>query len=217
MYAARDLLRRMGLNIREVQCNCSYEMLDVRSLLDGVGPDGPAKQPDWASKPPAPRTVRIFLASANELTSDRDAFELHFRRENDRYQATGQYLEIVRWENFLAAVSHTRKQDDYNLVIKECDIFVSLFATKAGKFTEEEFDTAYAQFKSDGVPTIFTFFKDVQVSTGSLRREDMESLWAMQKKLDGLGHIYTNYANTADLNLRFTQQLQKMPDKGMLK
>jgi hypothetical protein len=217
MYDARDLLRRMEKNIREVQCNCSYEMLDVRSLLDGVAPDSPAKQPDWASKPPAPRTVRIFLASSNELKPDRDAFELHFRRENDRYQATGQYLEIVRWENFLDAVSHTRKQDDYNQAIKECDIFVSLFATKAGKFTEEEFDTAYAQFKSDGVPTIFTFFKDEQVNIGSLRPEDMGSLWAMQKKLDGLGHFYTNYQNTADLNLRFTQQLQKMTDKGMLK
>ena len=210
MFEARDLLRRVVKNIAEVECNCSYEKMQVSQLLDGVAAAETASQPDWASKAPAPRTIRIFLASSNELETERDAFELHFRRENDRYQATGQYLEIIRWENFLDAVSASRKQDDYNQAIKDCDIFVSLFATKAGKFTEEEFDTAYAQFKTDGVPTIFTFFKDVPISTSKARREDLESLWQMQDKLAKLGHFYTNYENTQDLLLRFSQQLQKI-------
>lgn len=178
MYEERNLLRRIGKDISHVECECSFEMRGVRTLLEGVDAGAAAKQPDWAkhSKAPVPRTIRIFLASSNELSADRDAFELHCLRENHRSQTTGQYLEIVRWENFLDAVSSTRKQDDYNQAIRDCDIFVSLFATKAGKFTEEEFDTAYAQFKNDGVPTIFTFFKDVPTTTASLRREDINSL-----------------------------------------
>ncbi len=217
MFEASNLLRRIERNVLQVECNCSYEMMKVRQLLDGVSVGEAASQPEWASKAPAPRNIRIFLASSNELLLDRDAFELHFRRENDRYQATGQYLEIIRWENFLDSVSITRKQDDYNQAIRDCDIFVSLFATKAGKFTEEEFDTAYAQFKTDGLPTIFTFFKDVAISTGSARREDLTSLWNMQDKLAKLGHFYTGYQNTEDLLLRFSQQLQKLTDLGKLK
>ena len=216
MFEERNLLRRLEKNKFEVECECSLDKIDIRILLDGVATGTPAQQPAWASKAPPPRTVRIFLASSNELLTDRDAFELHFRQENDRYQATGQYLEIIRWENFLDAVSPTRKQDDYNQSIKDCDIFLSLFATKAGKFTEEEFDTAYAQFKTDGVPTIFTFFKDVPLTTASARREDMESLWNMQAKLAALGHFYTNYENTQDLLLRFSRQLKILTDQGKL-
>ncbi|MEN9868861.1 MAG: hypothetical protein RL748_4451, partial [Pseudomonadota bacterium] len=127
-----------------------------------------------------------------------------------------QYLEITRWENFLDAVSPTRKQDDYNQAIKDCDIFVSLFGTKAGKFTKEEFDTAYAQFKTDGVPAIFTFFKDVTITTATLSRKDINSLLSMKAKLAKLGHFHTSYENTQDLLLRFSQQLQTLTAQGKL-
>ncbi len=60
---------------------------------------------------------------------------------NDRLRKEGLYLQIVRWENFLDAMSETRLQDEYQEV-RECDIFVSLFMTKTGTFTEEEFDVA---------------------------------------------------------------------------
>ncbi|MBU1621136.1 MAG: hypothetical protein KJ556_01835 [Gammaproteobacteria bacterium] len=216
MFEERNLLRRVEKKVFEVDCDCSFEKVKVQLLLDGVGGFTAATLPDWASKEPATRTIKIFLASSEELLSDRDAFELHFRRENDRYRVTGYYLEIVRWENFLDSVSNTRKQDDYNKAIRECDIFVSLFATKAGQFTAEEFDTAYAQFKTDGVPSIFTFFKDSQISTGNVQREDMQSLWDMKDKLAMLGHFYTSYKSDADLLLSFSQQLQKMTDQGKL-
>lgn len=216
MFEERNLLRRVEKNVFEVDCDCSFEKVKVLRLLDGVGEFTAATLPDWASKEPATRTIKIFLASSEELLSDRDAFELHFRRENDRYRVTGYYLEIVRWENFLDSVSNTRKQDDYNQAIRECDIFVSLFATKAGQFTAEEFDTAYAQFKTDGVPSIFTFFKDSQISTGTVQREDMKSLWDMKDKLAELGHFHTSYQSAADLLLSFRQQLQKMTDQGKL-
>ncbi|MBC3831688.1 hypothetical protein H8K33_09225 [Undibacterium amnicola] len=219
MFEERNLLRRIEKNVSQVECECSLEKVDVRMLLDGVHAGETADQPDWAknSKLSTPRTVKIFLASSNELLADRDSFELHFRRENDRYQATGQYLEIIRWENFLDSVSSTRKQDDYNDVINDCDVFVSLFSTKAGKYTAEEFEIAYSQFKLKGLPKILTFFKDESITTGSLRREDIQSLWDMKDKLAKLGHFHTAYDNTQDLLLRFKQQLQKMTDKGMLK
>jgi internalin A len=43
-------------------------------------------------------------------------------------------------------MSETRLQDECNKAIRDCDIFVSLFLTKTGKFTEEEFDVSHQQF-----------------------------------------------------------------------
>ena len=78
------------------------------------------------------------------------------------------FLELIIWEDFLDALSPTRKQDDYNKAICECDLFVMLFATKVGKYTEEEFETAFQQFKATSKPLIFTYFKDTPPSTARI-------------------------------------------------
>jgi internalin A len=107
-------------------------------------------------------------------------------------------------------MSETRLQDEYNKELRSCDIFVSLFFTKTGKFTEEEFDTAHRQFKDTGLPRIYTFFKDADIKTGSAREEDLNSLWAFQKKLRSLGHFYTMYNDIEHLKRQFRDQLDKV-------
>src|SRR5262249_28588646 len=139
-FAQRHLLRRKEDNRLKVECPRSYEDVDVLELLDGIRVD---KLPGWANEEQraTPRSLmRIFLASSAELREDRDAFDLYFRQQNDQLRKKGGYLEIVRWESFLDAMSDTRLQDEYNKAIRDCDIFVCLFFTKTGKFTEEEFD-----------------------------------------------------------------------------
>ena len=114
-------------------------------------------------------TIRIFLASSAELEKDRDEFDLYFRQQNDHLKKQGIYLEPVRWEHFLDAMSKTRLQDEYNRALRDCDIVVSLFKTKDGKFTEEEFDVAWANFQATDKPGIFTFFRDFQLSGDEIR------------------------------------------------
>jgi internalin A len=186
-------------------------------LLDGIKLDN---LPGWANEAPnatsqvavaAPfREIRIFLASSSELCEDRDEFDRYFLRQNSQLRKKGFYLEIIRWEDFLDAMSETRLQDEYNKAIRECDIFVGLFFTKTGKFTEEEFNVAHRQFKSSGRPLIYTFFRNADIKTGSARKEDLVSLWAFQEKLDKLGHFYTRYDNIEHLKLRFGDQLDKI-------
>ncbi len=218
MFEERNLLRRIEKNVLQVECECSLEKVDVRMLLDGVAAGNSADLPEWAKQSTQNKikVVRIFLASSNELLDDRDAFELHFLRNNYRYRETGQYFEIVRWENFFNAMSPTRKQDDYNRALEECDVFVSLFATKAGKFTEEEFDAAFAHFKAKGLPYVYTFFRNTPLETATLERKDLQSLWAMQDKIAEHGHFYTHYKDENDLNLQFAKQLQMLTEKGLL-
>jgi len=205
-FSHKELLRRKEHRRLKVECGRSYEEVDVLELLDGIKME---KTPAWAS----PRTVRIFLASSSELREDRDEFDFYFRRHNDQLIKRGLYLEIVRWEYFLDAMSETRLQDEYNKAIRECDIFVCLFFTKAGKFTEEEFDVAFKTFKENGKPLIFTFFKNAAVKVGSLTANDLQSLETIQKKLKNLGHFYTSYEDAKDLKLQFREQLDKVMEQ----
>jgi hypothetical protein len=161
-------------------------------------------------------TQKIFLASSSELKEDRKEFEIFINRKNKGWVDRGVFLKLVLWEDFLDAVSKTRLQDEYNKAIRECDVFVMLFWTKVGQYTEEEFETAFGQFQATNKPFIFTYFKDVEISTGSANKKDLMSLGAFQEKLDALGHFYTRYKNINELNFHFDQQLDKLAASGFI-
>jgi hypothetical protein len=161
-------------------------------------------------------TKKLFLGSSAELKEDRREFEIFIGRKNKDWVTKGVFLELVIWEDFLDAVSQTRLQDKYNKAIRECDLFVMLFWTKVGQYTEEEFETAFGQFKSTNKPFIFTYFKDTEVSLAGVNREDLKSLWAFQEKLSSLGHFYTVYKNVDELKFKFNQQLDKLASNGFI-
>lgn len=216
-FEQKRLLQRKKDGKLTIECPTSYEEVAVLELLDGIS----FKQlPGWADYrqdlntvnrgvEADEHTIKIFLASSSELKEDRDAFDLYFRQQNDELRKRGLYLQIVRWENFLDAMSETRLQDEYNTEVKNCDIFVSLFFTKTGKFTEEEFDSAHQQFKEAGKPTIYTFFNNAQVNMNDINDEVL-TLLAFKKKLADLGHFYTGYDNIEHLKRQFKDQLEKL-------
>jgi hypothetical protein len=88
-----------------------------------------------------------------------------------------------------------------------------LFFTKVGRYTEEEFETAFGQFKATHKPFIFTYFKHAPHTAS---RADQQSLWAFQDKLKALGHFQTEYTNAAELKLHFSQQLDKLVANGFI-
>lgn len=159
---------------------------------------------------------KIFLASSAELKVDREKFELQINRINKGWVANGVFLELVVWEDFLDALSQTRLQDEYNKSISQCDVFVMLFWTKVGNYTEEEFERAFRQFKATNKPFIFTYFKDAPVSTGSVDEDGLMSLLQFKKKLASLGHFYTPYKSIEGLQLHFGDQLDKLVANGFI-
>jgi hypothetical protein len=193
-----------------VECPDSYEDVSVLEVLDGLKLEA---LPAWAN--PDSRTIKIFLASSSELREDRDAFELHFLRKNKDFRCQGFDVEVIRWETSLDAMSVTRSQDEYNEGVRKSDIFVSLFKTKVGKYSEEEFDEAHTTFMDKKKPLIYTYFKDVQVNTASIT-EEFTTILAFKKKLANLGHYPTSYASIEDLKLQFQQQLDKLIDEGKI-
>ena len=221
-FEQKRLLQRKRDGKLKVECPTSYEDVDVLELLDGISVKtlpGWAKEEDHKitqskiqTQKSAQRTIKIFLASSSELLKDRDDFELYFLRQNNHQKNFK--LEIIRWENFLDAMSGTRLQDEYNKAVCNCDIFVSLFFTKTGKYTEEEFNVAHQQFIQTKKPLIYTFFKNAPVNMGNVGNEVL-SLLNFKNKLGELGHFYTGYDNIEHLKRQFKDQLEKLLEDGL--
>ena len=100
------------------------------------------------------------------------------------------------WEDYIDAMSKTRLQDEYNKAVENADIFVMLFATKVGPYTREEFETAFGTFQETNRPLIFTYFKTAAVELGTISREDIQSLWDFQDRLNELEHFSAKYENS---------------------
>lgn len=166
--------------------------------------------PDTQNSNPSPSTIKIFLASSSELKEDREQFEIFINRKNKEYIKDGFFLELVLWEDFIDAMSPTRLQDEYNKAIIDCDIFVSLFFTKVGQYTEEEFLKAWETFKVNNKPLIYTYFKDEDIKIGKIREDDILSLLNFKKKLKEAGHYPTPYINIDSLKNHFSDQLTKI-------
>jgi len=160
-------------------------------------------------------TIRIFIASSAELLQDRKDFREFLSIENDRLHNKGVYLELVQWENFLDTVSQTSLQYEYNEELRKSQIVICLFFTKAGKYTQEEFDTALQQFKETGSPLIYTYFKSGAPAPDP-NDEEAGDLLKFKKRLESIGHFFTVYNNMDDLKYQFRKQLDRLEDKGII-
>ncbi len=156
-------------------------------------------------------TIPIFIASSAELLQDRKDLREFLSRQNDRLQKKDMYLELVQWENLSDAVSQTRSQDEYNKKLKECQIVIFLFFTKAGKYTREEFDTALQQFKETGSPLIYTYFKSGAPDPDPNDQLALD-LAAFKEHLSEIGHFYAVYDNIDQLITKFRFQLDIIED-----
>jgi hypothetical protein len=107
------------------------------------------------------KTIKVFLASSEELKEDRVHFGDLVRQLNDIFGKRGIEIKLLKWEDFNAAYTGMRKQDEYNEQIYGSDIFIALFHHKAGKFTLEEVNCAIEHFKKAHLPNIYIYMKEL--------------------------------------------------------
>lgn len=155
-------------------------------------------------------TKKIFLASSEELLEDRRAFEEMIGRLNKDWRARDDAFEfdVIRWEYFIDAMSKDGLQKEYNRAAAESDLFVMLFFTKVGRYTLEEFETAFASMAAGG-PRIFTYFRNGSILTGDID-DSIKSLLDFKARLKELKHYVTTYNNTEDLKFQFSRQLEEL-------
>ncbi len=212
-YEFSDLKRRKEKGKSTIECKVSYEDVPVLPLLEGLDDESLRMQRIiYSTAPRETKTIKIFLASSSELENDRQAFEIFINRKNKTYIKSGVFLELIVWEDFLDAMSPTRMQDEYNKAVACCDVFVSLFYTKVGPYTEEEFLTAWNTFKDKSRPLVYTYFKDAAIKMSDIIPE-IQTLFDFKQKLHDLGHYPTIYANIHDLQYKFSEQLIRLIPK----
>ena len=158
------------------------------------------------------KIIKIFLASSSELKKEREQFEIFINRKNKILVKDKVFLELIIWEDFIDSMSPTRLQSEYNKAIEKCNIFISLFFTKVGKYTKEEFETAFKDFQNKGsIKYLYTYFKETKnISVTKNNRKDLNSLWDFQEFLEELGHFQTNFETTEGLLKHFNEQLDKI-------
>ena len=143
--------------VPSLQCQKSFEQIELSMLLSGIEfLEKHEPRPFEKEIKPKTKIIKLFLASSNELAADRKEFEIFINRQNKELINNNIFIELVVWEDFIDHMSQTSLQDEYNKAVQESDIFVMLFWTKVGKFTGEEFENAFGQFKKTGKPLIYT-------------------------------------------------------------
>ncbi len=149
-------------------------------------------------------TVKIFLASSDELRQDRLELGDFINKINTIYRRHGMYIELLKWENFDAAYSTMRKQEEYNLKVTSSDMFLCLFYTKAGQYTVEEFLCAYESYQKTGKPKMFSYFKALPAGVQeepslTAFKAELKSKWAQE---------YSKYSGCDMLKLSLIMQLK---------
>lgn len=151
------------------------------------------------------RTIKIFLASSDELGTERAVIGDLVRRLNKMYEKRGLQVDLFKWEDFDAAYNNRRKQDEYNDEIRASDMFMALFWKKAGVFTIEEFDVAIEEYKKTQTkPKTYVFCRDLAEG-----EKETEELANFKKRLSQeLGYYWIRYGNNDSLCFQFVMQLQ---------
>ena len=105
------------------------------------------------------KTLHLFLASSiNDLRMERLELGNFVRILNDRLVLNDAYVHIHMCEYISDEVALTRKQDEYNKIIQDCDHVMVLFRNSMGVYTKEEYDTARQHWLETGTPELHVFF-----------------------------------------------------------
>ncbi len=154
--------------------------------------------------------IQIFLASSEELKEERNALEIALHRLNKRMISQNIFLELHTWEES-DFMKQTNLQTTFRNTMYDCEIFVSLFFAKVGKYTKEEFENARDRFnKGENPQYIFTYFKNAPINISSISKDNLIQLFNFKENLQQLGHFYTEFSNKDELIYHFSNQLEKI-------
>ena len=135
------------------------------------------------------KTIKIFLASSEELDNDRMAFGNLVRRLDDMYEKRGIRIKLFEWEDYDAAYNNRRKQDEYN----------------------DHVHIASEEFRKHASPKVYTYCKDLKDG----EEESAELKEFKQQLFNEMGHYWCRYDNRESLQLQFVMQLQLVESSQM--
>lgn len=117
------------------------------------------------------KKIKIFLASSEELKRERLEIADLIGHMNLALENEDVRIYLVKWEYLDASMSEKHKQEEYNKTLERCNLCFVLFATRFGKYTESELNTAYEKLCGGGCDSgrLTVFFKDSEAETDELK------------------------------------------------
>jgi len=144
--------------------------------------------------------IKVFLASSSELDIERAHIGDLFNDINSLLADTPVRVRLLKWEVFDPLFKGERKQSEYDQQVRNADVFVALFRSKAGKFTLEEVDVAIAAHAQNQRPQeLYCFIQDWQEK----RELDMDEL---KTKLSA-DYVTDSFTDIKDLKLKLIKIL----------
>lgn len=160
------------------------------------------------------KTIKVFLASSDELLDERLQFDSLFNHLNRIFRPRGLYLELSKWEYLDSSMGPKHKQEEYNEELKTCELCLVIYWTKFGEYTGEELMTAYNELKEGRNPKkLYVFFKEPAEVSPELKA--FKDSFASE-----YGHFYCKFENVDSMRLHFLLQLEAYNNteiKGLVK
>ena len=152
------------------------------------------------------KKFRIFLASSDELKDERKEIEIFINRENKILIDRGLFLDLIIWEDLKHTFHTNRVQNRFNDELLKSDFVICLFHRKVGKFTNEEYELAYENFKRFGKPEILVMFKKASINPDEIN-DDILAIKKLRKSISASEQISENFSSNEQLILILKKQL----------
>lgn len=91
------------------------------------------------------KTIKIFLASSEELKQERLELADLVENLNQRLGVLDLQIQLVKWEYLDSSIGPKHKQEEYNEALRNCEMCLVLYWTRFGDYTTYELDTAYQE------------------------------------------------------------------------
>ena len=155
------------------------------------------------------KTIKVFLASSDELKPERLEFSDLVLELNKIFKTRKIEIELSKWEHSDSSMGIADKQDEYNEELKSCEMALVLYWTKFGEYTKSELDTAYKELCEGRNPhKLYVFFKDTDNITTELR--DFKNSFSTE-----YGHFYCRFENVDTMRLHFLLQFENYQNKNL--
>jgi hypothetical protein len=165
--------------------------------------------------------LQVFVASPSDVDEERHILETVIEELNTTWSDTlGVRLKLLSWRTHAVPGVGRDAQDVINRSIPEdYDIFIGIMwsrfgtpTTIAGSGTEEEFDRAFARYRSarDSVRLMF-YFKDDPVAPSHIDPEQLGKVAAFKRRLAAEGVLFWPFTGSFDtyVRLHLARQIQE--------
>ncbi|HEV7488046.1 MAG TPA: TIR domain-containing protein [Thermoanaerobaculia bacterium] len=164
------------------------------------------------------RKLRIFVASPGDIREERDMVALVVDELRRTIAPLAKVeLEGVRWETHAWPSVGEDAQDVINREIGDFDLLVGIMWTRFGTATKraasgtgEEFERAYAYFRTYGRPKIMFYFRQTPFYTTDPKQwRQFAKVLEFRRKLEKLGVLFWEYSQPIEFERRVREHLTK--------